>query len=105
MTRFAMKLCSVMTSASACEHMWSIEGWIHYKRRNRLTQPNVENAVRAHDHNLVLRKAMMLSRQQKIALDSQTNISETNRHTNEQVVDDSDYDADSDASTVLQELH
>jgi hypothetical protein len=26
---FAKKLCSVMTSASACEHMWSIEGWIH----------------------------------------------------------------------------
>ncbi len=23
---FAKKLCSVMTSASACEHMWSIEG-------------------------------------------------------------------------------
>ena len=40
----AKKLCSVMTSASACEHMWSIEGWIHNKRRNRLAQPNVEKA-------------------------------------------------------------
>jgi hypothetical protein len=39
---FAKKLCSVMTSPSACEHMWSIEGWIHNKHRNRLTQPNVE---------------------------------------------------------------
>ena len=29
---FAKKLCSVMTSTSACEHMWSIEGWIHSKR-------------------------------------------------------------------------
>ena len=35
---FAKKLCSVMTSASACEHMWSIEGWIHNKRRHRLAQ-------------------------------------------------------------------
>jgi hypothetical protein len=27
-----------MCSASACEHCWSIEGWIHSKRRNRLHQ-------------------------------------------------------------------
>ena len=64
LTWFAKKLCSVMTSASACEHMWSIEEWIHNKRRNRLSQPNVEKAVRAHG-NLVLRKAMLLSREQK----------------------------------------
>jgi hypothetical protein len=56
---FAKKLCSVMASASACEHMRSIEGWIHNKRRNRLAQPNVEKAVRAHG-NLVLRKAAAL---------------------------------------------
>ena len=80
-----------MTSASACEHMWSIAGWIHNKRRNRLAQPNVEKAVRAHG-NLVLRKAMLLSRQQKVAWDSQTHISEPDRHTNEQGVDDSDDD-------------
>ena len=55
---FSKKMCSVMTSASACEHMWSITGWIHSKRRNRLAQPTVEKAVRAHD-NLVLRKAMI----------------------------------------------
>jgi hypothetical protein len=88
---FPKKLCSVMTSASACEHMWSIEGWIHNKRRNRLAQPNVEKAVRAHG-NLVLRKAMLLSRQQKVAWDSQTRISEPDRHTNEQGVDDADDD-------------
>jgi hypothetical protein len=84
--------------------MWSIEGWIHNKRKNRLAQPNVEKAVRAHG-NLVLRKDMLLSRQQKVAWDSQTNISEPDRRTNEQVVDDLDYDADSDASTARQELH
>ena len=88
---FAKKLCSVMTSASACEHMWSIAGWIHNKRRNRLAQPNVEKAVRAHG-NLVLRKAMLLSREQKVAWDSQTPISEPDRHTNEQGVDDADDD-------------
>ena len=102
---FAKKLCSVMTSASACEHMWSIEGWIHNKRRNRLAQPNVEKAVRAHG-NLVLRKAILLSRQQKVAWDSQTRISEPDRHTNEQGVDDSDDDdIDSDASTTRQDQH
>ncbi len=33
---FAKKLCSVMTSVSASEHMWIIEGRIHNKHRNRL---------------------------------------------------------------------
>ena len=102
---FAKKLCSVMTSASACEHMWSIEGWIHNKRRNRLAQPNVERAVRAHG-NLVLRKAILLSKEQKEACDSQTSISEPDRRTNEQGVDDSDDDdIDSDASTARQDQH
>jgi hypothetical protein len=62
--------------------MWSVEGWIHNKCRNRLTQPSVERAVCAHD-NLVLRKAMSLSKQQKVVWDSQTRISEPDRHTNE----------------------
>jgi hypothetical protein len=86
-------------------HMWSIEGWIHNKRRNRLAQQNVERAVRAHD-NLVLRKAMLLSKQQKVVWDSQTRISEPDRHTNEQGVDDSDDDdIDSDVRTVRQDQH
>jgi hypothetical protein len=59
---FAKKLCSVMTSASACQHVWNIEGWIHNKRRHRLAQPNVERTVCDHD-NLFLRKAMLLSKQ------------------------------------------
>ena len=65
-------------------------------------QANVEKAVRA-DGNLVLRKGMLLSRQQKVAWDSQTHISEPDRHTNEQGVDDSDDDADSDTRTARQE--
>ena len=62
---FTKKLCSVMTSVSVCEHMWSIEGWIHNKRRNRLAQPNIERPVRAHG-NLVLRKTILLSKDQKV---------------------------------------
>jgi hypothetical protein len=79
--------------------------WIHNKRRNRLSQSNVEKAVRVHD-NLVLRKDILISKQQKVAWDLQTRISEPDRRTNEQGVDDShDDDIDSDTSTVCQDQH
>ena len=71
--------------------MWSIEGWINNKRRDRLAHPNVERAVRAHA-NLVLRKVILLSKEQKVASDSQTRISEPDRRTNEQGVDNADED-------------
>ena len=49
---------------------------------------------------------MLLSKQQKVAWDSQTRISEPDRHTNEQGVDESDDDdIDSDASTARQDQH
>ncbi len=49
---------------------------------------------------------MLLSKQQKVAWDSQTRISEPDRHTNEQGVDESDDDdIDSDVSTVCQDQH
>jgi hypothetical protein len=54
---FAYKVSGVMCSASACEHCWSIEGWIHSQRRNRLDQKLVEKLVRAHT-NLVLRESL-----------------------------------------------
>ena len=102
---FAKKLCLVMTCASAYEHMWSIEGWIHNKRRNTLVQPNIERGVRAHG-NLVLRKAMLISKEQKVAWDSQTRIREPDRHTNAQGVDDADDDyIDSDTSNACQEWY
>jgi hypothetical protein len=85
--------------------MWSIEGWIHNKRRNRLVQPNIERAVHAHG-NLVLRKAILLSKEQKVAWDSETRICEPDRHTNEQGVDDTDDDdIYSDVSNVCQDHH
>jgi hypothetical protein len=68
--------------------------------RKEIHNPNVEKAVRAHD-NLVLRKTMLLSRQQKVVWDSQTNISEPDRRTNEEGVDDSDDDTDSDTSNIV----
>jgi hypothetical protein len=48
-----------------CEHSWSIEGWIHSKRRNRLGQDLVERLVRTHtnlqlEHRLELYEAGML---------------------------------------------
>ncbi len=42
---------------SVCEHCWSIEGWIHSQRRNRLDQKLVEKLVRTHT-NLVLRESL-----------------------------------------------
>jgi hypothetical protein len=45
---FAYKVCGVMCSASVRENSWSIEGWIHSKRRNRLSQELVERLLRAH---------------------------------------------------------
>ncbi len=53
---FVYKVSGVMCSSSACEHCWSIEGWIHLKRRNKLHQKLVEKLVRAHT-NLVLKES------------------------------------------------
>ena len=44
----ALKVVLLPCSASACEHSWSIQGWIHSKRRNRLGQDLVECLVRTH---------------------------------------------------------
>jgi hypothetical protein len=54
---FAYKVSGVMCSASVCEHCWSVEGWIHSQRRNRLDQKLVEKLVRTHT-NLVLRESL-----------------------------------------------
>jgi hypothetical protein len=44
----ALKVVLLPCSASVCEHTWSIEGWIHSNRRNRLGQKLVERLVRTH---------------------------------------------------------
>ena len=43
-----IKVVLLSCSASACDHSWSIEDWIHSKRRNRIGQELVERLVRAH---------------------------------------------------------
>jgi hypothetical protein len=42
---FVYKVSGVMCSTSVCDHRWSIEGWIHSQRRNRLDQKLVEKLV------------------------------------------------------------
>ena len=44
----ALKVVLLPCSVSAFEHRWSIEGWIHSNRRNRLGQKLVERLVRTH---------------------------------------------------------
>lgn len=56
---FALKVVGVSTSASACEHSWSIEAWIHSTRRNRLGQSLVEKLVRGH-MNITLADALTM---------------------------------------------
>ena len=55
----ACRLPSLACSASACEHSWSIEGWVHSKKRNRLGQSFVECLVRTHT-NLLLESKLDL---------------------------------------------
>jgi hypothetical protein len=51
------RLASIACSASGAEHSWSIEVWIHCKKRNRLSQTNVGRFVRVHA-NLSLEAAL-----------------------------------------------
>ena len=44
----ALKVVLLPCSVSVCEHSWSIEGWIHSNRRNRLGQKLVERLVSTH---------------------------------------------------------
>jgi hypothetical protein len=39
----ALKVVLLPCSASACEYNWSIEGWIHSNRRNRIGQNPTES--------------------------------------------------------------
>jgi hypothetical protein len=54
---FTYKVSCVMYSDSVCEHSWSIERWIHSKRRNGLSQESVERFLHTNT-NLVLRESL-----------------------------------------------
>lgn len=49
----AVRVLALSCSATGCEDSWSVEGWIHNKKRNRLGQKMVERLVRTHT-NLIL---------------------------------------------------
>lgn len=50
----SLKIVNMPTPASYCEHAWSIEGWMHSKRRNRLNQSLVEKLVRGHGNYIFM---------------------------------------------------
>jgi len=52
----AMRLGGLSCSASGCEHSWSLEGWMHSNKRNRLGQQKVQRLVRTHSNLLLERK-------------------------------------------------
>ena len=89
-------------SASACEHSWSIEGWIHSKRRNRLGQQIVERLVRTYT-NLQLDHRLELYETGQIPWDIEMVVQESLSDDEDGVPDcdcdcdsDSDFDSDSD---------
>ena len=52
-----LKVVLLPCSDSTCEHIWSIEDWIHSKRRNILGQDLVEGLVNSHT-NLKLEQSL-----------------------------------------------
>jgi hypothetical protein len=62
----AKRILSLRCSASECEHSWSIEGWIHSAKRNRLGQLNVERLLRVHTN---LRLESSLAEIEAVALE------------------------------------
>jgi len=52
-----MRIVALSCSASGCEDSWSVEAWIHSKKRNRLGQKTVERLVRTHT-NLILQDVL-----------------------------------------------
>ena len=61
---------------SSCEYSWSIEGWIHSKRRDRLSQELVERILHVHT-NLVLRESLDASLHHLLPWDIQLVIDES----------------------------
>jgi hypothetical protein len=71
----ACRLPALACSASGCEHSWSIEGWIHSKKRNRLGQQLVECLVRTHT-NIELQYVLDLWRSSPLPWELDMEISE-----------------------------
>ena len=71
----ALKIINIPSSASYCEHAWSIEGWMHCQRRNRLKQPLVEKLVRGHG-NLIFKEHEEANQKDRIIWDVELEIDE-----------------------------
>ena len=93
----ALKVVLLPCSASAYEHSWSIEGWIHSKRRNRLGQHLVECLVRTHT-NLQLEHRLELYETGQLPWDIEMVVEEP-LSDDEDRVPDCDCDSDSDSNS------
>jgi hypothetical protein len=78
LTWFTYKVSCVMCSVSSCEDFWSIEGWIHSKWKNRLSQELVESLLHTHT-NLVLRKSLDVVLHHLLSWDIKLTIHHPNR--------------------------
>jgi hypothetical protein len=95
----ALKVVLLPCSAAACEHSWSIEDWIHSKRRNRLGQAIVERLVRTHT-NLQLELRLELEKLAQLPWDIEMVIEEPlseDEGQEEAADEDESDDSDSDA--------
>jgi hAT family C-terminal dimerisation region len=80
---FALKVISIPSSASACEHSWSIEGWMHSKVRNRMSQKLVEKLVRAHTNMILERQFELRSLDDMVMWDVELLIDEDDGETSD----------------------
>ena len=85
----AKRILSLRCSASECEHSWSIEGWLHSKKRNRLGQKNVERLLRVHT-NLSLESTLDEWTATALPWDAEMIIDEPEDDPGQSAADDSD---------------
>jgi hypothetical protein len=88
----ATRLLSLSCSASGCEHSWSLESWVHSKKRNRLSQRTVESLVRTHT-NLLL-EAQLESEAAAIVLPWDQEMEVDEPEEDEEADEDEDGDSD-----------
>ena len=94
-----LKVVLLPCSASACDHNWSIEDWIHSKRRNRLGQALVEQLVRAQT-NLKLEQRLELYETGQLPWDIEMVVEEPLSDDEDRVPDcDCDCDSHSDSDS------
>jgi hypothetical protein len=87
--RYAVvRLLALSCLASGCEDSWSVESWIHSKKRNRLGQRVVERLVRAHTNIILDQHMKAIEENGMVVLPWDL----------EMIIDDPDDESDEDAS-------